>query len=86
VSVGGLAVFSVTQISLRQAITPPELLGRVNATRRVAVFGIIPVGALLGGYVGTQVGLRAALSVAAMVQLVAVVATVGSPLRTARAT
>jgi hypothetical protein len=67
----GLQIFSVTQISLRQAITPPHVLGRVNATRRVVVFGIQPFGALLGGVLGTAIGLRSALIVAAAIQLVA---------------
>lgn len=80
----GLTIFSVTQISLRQAITPAHLLGRVNATRRVTVFGVIPAGALLGGLVGDGAGLRAALVVAAAVQVVALGVMVLSPLRTAQ--
>jgi MFS family permease len=80
----GMTTFSVTQISLRQAITPPRLLGRVNATRRMLVFGIQPVGALLGGALGEWVGLYAALVAAAALQLVCLLATVVSPLRSAR--
>lgn len=58
---GALGVFSVNQISLRQQLTPPNLLGRVNATRRVLVFGVLPLGALLGGLLGDRAGLRAAI-------------------------
>lgn len=83
---GGLQTWSVTQISLRQAITPRHLLGRVNATRRVAVFGIQPVGAVLGGALGTTLGLKAALAAAAAVHVVALVAMIASPLRHARDT
>jgi MFS family permease len=76
----GLQTFSVTQISVRQALTPRHLLGRVNATRRVAAFGIQPVGALLGGVLGTSFGLHAALLVAALINVVAVASVARSPL------
>jgi MFS family permease len=80
----GLTVWSVHQISLRQAITAPHLLGRVNATRRFLVFGIQPIGALLGGVLGGLVGLRAAMAVAGAIEVAAVVVFLRSPLRTLR--
>lgn len=80
----GLTLFSVNQISLRQAITPDHLLGRVNATRRVLVFGAIPIGALLGGALGEALGLRTTLWVAAATSLLAFGVSVASPLRGAR--
>jgi predicted MFS family arabinose efflux permease len=80
----GLQTFSVTQISLRQAVTPRHLLGRVNATRRVAVFGIQPVGAVVGGALASAFGLRTALLVAAVIQVVALATILLSPLRDAR--
>jgi MFS family permease len=82
----GMTSFSVTQISLRQAMTPPRLLGRVNATRRVLVFGVQPLGALVGGALGEWRGLYTALALAAALQIVCFLATVLSPLRTARET
>jgi hypothetical protein len=42
-------IYNINQVSLRQAITPDRLQGRMNATMRVIVWGTIPVGALLGG-------------------------------------
>jgi len=81
---GGLATYSVTQISLRQAMTPSRILGRVNATRRVSVFGIQPFGALLGGALGTLFGLHVALLVAAFVNIVALAVLVSSPLARAK--
>jgi MFS family permease len=42
-------IYNISQVSLRQAITPDRLQGRMNATMRVIVWGTIPVGALLGG-------------------------------------
>lgn len=81
---GGLTIFSINQISLRQAITPPGLLGRVNATRRAIVFGIIPIGSLLGGFLGAALGLRAALFVSVTIEALSLLAVATSPLRTAR--
>lgn len=58
----GVAIYSILQISIRQAVTPDRLLGRVNATRRVAVFGVIPLGGLAAGYVGEVHGLVAVMA------------------------
>jgi predicted MFS family arabinose efflux permease len=59
-SYGGV-VFNITQISLRQAITPDRLQGRMNAVMRFILWGAIPLGALLGGVLATTIGLRGAL-------------------------
>jgi len=61
----GLAVCSISMVSLRQALTPADLLGRVNATARLLAWGAIPAGALLGGALGDWIGLRPTLVVAA---------------------
>lgn len=57
-------VFNINVVSLRQSITADHLLGRVNATARFIVFGIFPIGSVLGGILGGAVGLRSALIVA----------------------
>ena len=56
--VAGVSIpaYNVNQISLRQAITPDRLQGRMNATMRTIVWGTIPVGSLLGGLLGDTVG------------------------------
>ena len=54
-------VYNVAQVSYRQAICPPRLLGRMNAAIRWVVWGTIPLGALLGGVLGTLAGVRATL-------------------------
>ena len=41
-------VYNVNQVSLRQAITPEPMLGRMNATMRFLVWGTIPIGSLIG--------------------------------------
>ncbi len=58
--------YNITQLSFRQAICPPRLQGRMNAVIRFLVWGTLPLGALLGGALGTWVGLRPALWVAAI--------------------
>jgi MFS family permease len=64
----GLAqvVYNVNQVSLRQAITPERILGRMNATMRFIVWGTIPVGVILGGALGTWPGLHEAIWVGAI--------------------
>ncbi|MFB4283180.1 MULTISPECIES: MFS transporter [unclassified Nonomuraea] len=59
-----LAVFNVHSLSLRGALVPPELLGRVTATYRFFVFGTIPLGGLLGGLLGERLGVRTAMVIA----------------------
>jgi MFS family permease len=61
----GGSIFDVNQFSLRQAVTPDHVRGRVNATIRVMIRGIAPVGALIGGLIAEFAGLRAALIFAA---------------------
>jgi predicted MFS family arabinose efflux permease len=61
----GVTIYDISQISLRQAATPPALLGRMNATVRFVNWGPIPIGAFLGGVLGEALGLRTALWIAA---------------------
>jgi MFS family permease len=73
--------YYVNAISLIQAITPDHLLGRTNASRRFLVQGVIPFGALLGGLLGTSLGLRTTVAIGAVGAIVAVIPLVLSPLR-----
>ncbi|MEV3858224.1 MFS transporter [Streptomyces sp. NPDC050095] len=57
-------VYNVAQLSYRQSVTPPELMGRMNAAVRWVVWGTLPLGAVLGGALGTLIGVRPALWVA----------------------
>jgi MFS family permease len=57
-------VYNVAQVSYRQAICPPWLLGRMNAAVRWVVWGTIPLGGLLGGVLGTLIGVRPTLWIA----------------------
>ncbi len=57
-------LFNVNAVSLRQAIAPLHLQGRMNATVRFLMWGVTPFGALAGGYLGDVLGLRPALFLA----------------------
>jgi MFS family permease len=52
----GLAVFNVHSLSLRVAVTPPELLGRTLASYRFVTWAPMPLGALAGGALAELVG------------------------------
>ena len=43
--------------TLRQSVAPPHLLGRVNAAIQLASRGMLPIGALAGGYLGGKIGI-----------------------------
>ncbi|WP_406451895.1 MFS transporter [Streptomyces sp. NBC_00876] len=62
----GLVVYNVAQVSFRQAMCPDQLLGRMNASVRFLIWGIIPFGGLAGGALGEWLGVRGALLVAAV--------------------
>ncbi|QUQ67019.1 MFS transporter [Kutzneria sp. CA-103260] len=80
----GPSLFGVNQQTLRQTLVPPDLLSRVNATWRFLVYGLQPVGALLGGVLGS-LDLRLTLIVSSVVMLLGVAVAVFSPLRSMRA-
>lgn len=58
---GNAVLFNIAAMSYRQRITPPAILGRVNAAFLWICNGVIPLGALLGGALASQLGLRTAL-------------------------
>lgn len=60
-----VVVYNITQVSFRQRLCPPALLGRMNASIRFVVWGTMPIGALLGGIIGERFGILTALWVAA---------------------
>jgi Na+/melibiose symporter-like transporter len=80
----GDSFYNINVVSLRQALIPDALLGRVSASGRFVIWGAQPFGALLGGVLGEHFGLRATLGVAAAGYFCAVLALVFSPIRTVR--
>lgn len=60
----GVVVYNVAQVSFRQRLCPPALLGRMNASVRFLVWGPMPLGGLLGGWLGTHLGVTPTLWIA----------------------
>ena len=54
----GPMVWTVTQLSTRQNLTPAALQGRVSASIRFVSYGMRPLGALAGGWAGSVLGLQ----------------------------
>ena len=75
----GLGVANVVVISLRQAATPPELMGRMNAAFRTMLFGGGSLGGLAGGLVSGAAGLRPGLLAVAAGSAVMVLPVLLSP-------
>jgi len=65
--------WNINQVSLRQAITPPRMQGKMNATMRFIVWGTMPLGAIIGGALGSLVGLHETIVIGALGGLVAFV-------------
>jgi MFS family permease len=69
----GVTMWNVASMSLRQAMIPAELLGRVLGAHRVTLWGGIPLGALVGGALADRTGVPAIFVVSGIAQLVVVV-------------
>ena len=75
----GAVAYNVNQVSLRQSITPDRMLGRMTATMRFVVLGVLPIGAVLGGIAGGVFGIRTTLWISAAIASVSVVWVMLSP-------
>ena len=69
-----VTMWNVVTVSLRQRIVPGHLLGRVNSVYRMLGWGLMPAGALAGGFVAHAAGLRAPYIVAGLLCLLSVLA------------
>lgn len=75
-----VVVYNVAQVSFRQRVCPPPLLGRMNASVRFIVWGTTPIGGLLGGWLGHTFGATTTLWVGAAGAVVAALPVLLSPL------
>jgi MFS family permease len=76
----GVLIFKVNSITLLQTMTPNRLLGRMNASYRLIIFGTAPAGAVLVGVLGRAVGLHLTLVIAVLVFVTPVLWTLFSPI------
>jgi MFS family permease len=83
---GGFAqmAYNINQVSYRQAICPPRMQGRMNATVRFIVWGTIPIGSTIGGILGQTVGLHRTIWIAAILSLGPALFPLLSPVRQVR--
>jgi MFS family permease len=78
-------LFGIHYMSLRQAITPDHLLGRMTATMRFLALVAAPFGALFGGVLGELLGLSGTLLLVGVLGLgLGALATSVSPVRAVR--
>lgn len=53
----GVLAYNIMQLSMRQRVCPPRLLGRMNASIRFVVWGVMPIAALASGLLAENLGL-----------------------------
>jgi MFS family permease len=63
-----ITTWNIITVSLRQSAVPTDLLGRVNSVYRFLGWGLAPLGALVGGLVAAQFGLRAPFPIAGAIR------------------
>jgi Transmembrane secretion effector len=80
----GPIVWTISTTTLRQAITPPAMLGRVTAMFLTANMGARPLGAALGGLAGEAFGIPGALALSAAAFAVQMLIIGASPARRLR--
>jgi MFS family permease len=79
-----LMVYNINQQSIRQAVTPDRLLGRVQSGVFVLVALAQVAGSLLGGTIGQLAGLRTAIAIGVLITLTSALPSILSPLRKLR--
>jgi MFS family permease len=84
--VGGFTsvVYNIAQVSLRQAITPERIQGRMNSVMRFIVWGTIPLGSITGGALASQIGLKQTLIVGGVGCCLPFLPVLFSPVRSVR--
>lgn len=65
----GNATYNINVASLRQAVTPDRLLGRVGSSDLFVGYGMLTVGALLGGVLASATGVREAMLISMLARL-----------------
>lgn len=77
-------IYFVHELTLRQHLAPPEILGRVNACMQLAFKGVWPLGALLGGVLGSTIGTRPTMVACACGVLLSALWLIASPVASVR--
>lgn len=77
-------VYHINELSLRQAVTPDHLLGRVNSAMHLLFRGVLPVGALAAGIIAEAIGIRLTMVLGAIGYLLSTLWLIFSPIRRLR--
>lgn len=80
----GVVTKNVIGGSFRQAYCPPEMLGRVATSIRFVIFGVMPIGSLLGGVLATAFGIRPAMWILAAANVLAGYVLFTGPIKSSR--
>jgi hypothetical protein len=80
VTLFGVVLSSICAAVLRQGLTPNELLGRVTASERFVTAGLLPIAALLAGFLGDALGARWGLLIGALLLPLSLIPILTSPL------
>ncbi|WP_306231982.1 MFS transporter [Agrococcus beijingensis] len=74
-----ILVYNIVQVTARQRVCPKPLLGRMNASIRFVVWGVMPIGALLAGWLGTVLGTVPAIWIGTVVAMLGALPILLSP-------
>ncbi|GAA2707141.1 MFS transporter [Micromonospora olivasterospora] len=75
----GLSIVNILIMSLRQTVTPPAIMGRMNAAVRAVMFGLGALGGPIAGAIAAQAGVRGALWVSTSASALFVLSVLVSP-------
>lgn len=81
----GVPLFNIAQVTLRQAITPDRLRGRMNASMRFVIWSTIAIGGPLSGLLAELLGMRGAIIASAVIGAVSWLPLLWSPVPALRA-
>jgi MFS family permease len=76
----GVMILDITAGSITASLVPDRLRARVSGAYRVVNYGVRPLGALIGGALGTWIGLRTTLWIASLGAIAGVLWLLPSPL------
>jgi len=77
-------ISNINEVSLRQAVAPPAVLGRVNSAMQMLFRGLLPAGALVGGILAQHAGMRTAMLTGALGVPLSALWLIFSPIRRIR--
>ena len=80
----GMVIYFLNEMTLRQTVAPPHVLGRVNAAMQLMARGMIPLGALAGGVLASWIGVRQTIAVSVVLTTLTMGLLIWSPVRKLR--